>query len=681
MVTQPSQLAPIECLAGVEPVTDKTAFATKHFTFSDKIRFVDGLPEKIGGWMSTTFSNGATIQGTSRSIFSATIDGRVYTMIGTNEKLYVLIGSTLTNITPLDEDTIAIANSLATHYATLANNPLSVVMGSNVITVADTQAALFKIGDTVTLSGATTTGGILNTAINAAHVIRSIGGGSYTIRVGTSASSTTSGGGASVVRSSGLITVTDNTHGQANGDRVKITGAADTGGILAADINIEFLIRNVNTNTFDIMTEGTASSSVSGGGGGSTEYQQEIPIGLVNASFGQGYGMGKYGVGLYGVSKISTAGQLYPRIWFFDRFGNTIIMTPGNQTGLYQWDGLIAEAPALVSGAPDEINYAFVSDNIVVTLGYQEGNEIFASDQGAITQWIASSTNQVFQDDIEGAGRFITHVSVNGTNLLFTENQTYTFKYVGLPLIWDIELLEPNIGIISAMARVVVEGIAYWMDDNNFYKWEGGNVQVIPSNSNYQTTIYNYVFGNLNTPQKSKIFCWYNQQFNEIWWQYLSESSNEPDRIARFNVKDQTWCPDTLNRTAAEYPIISLINPRLINVGTLYKHELGTDNDSLPMEFTLKTNLRTAGKETTTVVGIIPDSLQAGDVNLTVHSQLWPQATATMKEDIVIVSPDTTYIPYTVNGRFWNYEWVGAELGQTWQMGSWQEYIQKGAPF
>lgn len=681
MTTKPSQLIPIECLAGVEPVTDKTAFATKHYTFSDKIRFVNGLPEKIGGWILSPFANDAQISGTSRSVFSATINGRVYTLIGTNEKLYVQIGSVLTNITPLDSDTIAIANSLATHYATLANNPISVTSGSNVVTVTDSEAALFQIGDTVTLSGATTTGGILNTALNAAHVIRSIVGSTYTFRVASNASSTTTGGGASVVRSSGLITVTDATHGQDDGDRVKITLAADTGGILAVDINLEFLIRNVATNTFDIMTAGIATSSVTAAGGGATLYQQEIPIGLVNASFGQGYGMGKYGVGLYGVSKLSTAGQLYPRIWFFDRFANTIVMTPGNQTGLYQWDGDLTESPALVSGAPTAINYMFVSDNIVVTLGYQVGNEIFACDQGNITQWTASSTNQVFQDDIEGAGRFLSHVSVNGTNLLFTENQTYTFKYVGLPLIWDIDLLEPNIGIIAPMSRVVAEGVAYWQDDDNFYKWEGGNVQVSPSNSNYQSTIYNYVFGNLNTTQKSKSFCWYNKEFNEIWYHYLSSDSNEPNRISRQNIKEQTWCPDTMNRTAVEYPIISLVNPRLINVGTLYKHELGTDDDSAPMEFRLKTNLRTGGKDTTTVVGIIPDSLQAGDLDLTIHSQLWPQATATMKEDILTIAPDTTYVPYTVNGRFWDYEWMGAELGQTWQLGSWQEYAQKGAPF
>jgi hypothetical protein len=681
MVTAPSVLVPIECTPGVQPDTDLTPYATEHYTYSDKIRFVNGNPEKIGGWIETIFDNDIEVDGTTRSIYSANINGRVYTMIGTNEKLYVLVGNTLTNITPLDTDTIAIADSLDTHYATLANDPISVTINSTTVTVADTEAAKFKVNDVYTLSGATTTGGVLNTALNADHVIRAIGVNTISFRVGAAATSTATGGGASVVRTSGLLTVNDTAHEQEDGDRVKISGAVDTGGILAADINKEFIIRNVTANTFDVMTEGTATSSVTAGGGAATEYQQEIPAGQVNASFGQGYGMGFYGVGLYGVSKLSTAGQTYPRIWFFDRFGNTIVMTPGNQTGFYQWDLLPTVAPELISGAPDEINYAFVSDNIAVTLGYQEGNEIFASDQGDITEWTASSTNQVYQDDIEGAGRFLSHVSVNGTNLLFTESQTYTFQYVGRPLVWNINLLEESIGIISPMARVAVQGVAYWMDDDNFYMWEGGNVQVIPSNTQYQSTIHDYVFGNLNFAQKSKTFAWFNKEFNEIWWHYPSATSNEPDRVARLNIQDMTWVPDTFDRTAAEYPVVSLVNPKLADVDVIYKHELGTDANGAAMAWALRTNLRTTGKDSTTVVSIMPDSLQTGDIEVTITSRLFPQATATMKQDVLDISPDTTYVPYTVNGRFWNYEWAGEELGQTWTMGKWNEYVQKGAPF
>lgn len=235
------------------------------------------------------------------------------------------------------------------------------------------------------------------------------------------------------------------------------------------------------------------------------------------------------------------------------------------------------------------------------------------------------------------------------------------------------------------MARLSVEGIAYWMDDKNWYMWEGGNVEVVPANSQYQSTIHDYVYKNLNFGQKSKFFSWFNQEFNEIWWHYAAAGVNEPNRVARFNIKDKSWVPDTFDRTAAEYPVVTLVNPKLMSYdgteSTLYKHELGNDANGSPMEWSLTTNYRNLGKDTTVIVGIMPDSIQVGDIDLLIHSQLYPQSVSTMKEDVVTISPDTGYVPYTVNGRFWYYNFSGAELGQTWQMGAWQEYVQRGAAF
>lgn len=676
MTSTAAQLVPITCLPGVD--TDNTPLASKHYTWAEKIRFVRDLPQKIGGWELFEFDNGELIDGYARSLFSSSIQGRVYTVIGTNSKLYSVIGSRLTNITPLDITTTAIANSLDTHYATLPNNPLATTNGSNVITVTDSEATRFKVNDEVTLSGATGFNGILADAFNAVHVIRSISAGSYTFRIATNANASSSGGGASVVRTSGLLTVHDVAHGQLNGDRVKITGAANTGGILATDINVEFIIRNIALDSFDIMTEGVATSSVTAGGGGSTEYQQEIPDGNINESLGQGYGMGFYGVGLYGVSKLSSNVRVLPRIWFFDRFADTITMTPGNQTGLYYWDGDTATAPVLISGAPTEINYQFISDNILVTLGAGGvENKVFSSDQGDITQWVASSTNQVFEDNIEGASRLLSHVHVNGVNLLFTETQTYLFSYIGLPFVWSNELKEPNIGIISPMARVSVNGTAFWMDDGNFYMWSGGDIEVIPSNTATQSTIHNWMYDDLNYGQKSKTFAWYNPQFNEIWFHSLSKASNEPDKVARLNVIDLTWTPDYFDRTAGEYPNISLSNPRLMNIGLMYKHELGHNAAGEPMPFTLSSNYRSLGRDFANIDGIIPDSIQDGIIQLNITAKRFPQSqpnSAFLNFDVAF---DEERVAYTTNGGYWQYTWSGDELDQFWRMGLWQEYAQR----
>jgi len=672
-----SQLVPIQFASGID--TDNTALTATQCVWSRHVRFVRGLPQKLGGWINFIFNNNALISGTARSMYSASLVGRVRTLIGTDQKLYDVLGNRLTNITPLDVIPIAIANSLATHYATLANNPIHVTDTSTTVVVDDTQASLFQVGDLYTLSGATTTGGVPNTDLNDTHIVRAIGVNTVEIRVATVATSTTAGGGAAVVRSSGLLTVTDAAHEQEDGDRVKITGAANTGGILAAEINLEFIIRNVTTNTFDVMTLGTATSSVTSAGGGATEYQQEIPPGELNESFGQGYGMGFYGVGLYGVSKLSSDVKKYPRIWIFDRFGDLAVMTPGEQTGLYQWDGDSGEAPVLISGAPTEVNYQFVSDNILVTFGAGGiDNKIFSSDQNDITQWVASSTNQVFEDNIEGAGRLISHVQVNGINLIFTENQTYIFSYIGLPFVWSIELKEPNIGIIAVMARVSVNGTAYWMDDGNFYMWSGGNISVIPSNISYQSTIHNWMYDDLNYSQKSKSFAWYNPEFNEVWFHSLSTNSNEPDKIARLNILDLTWVPDEISRTAAEYPNISLFTPRLMNVGDMFKHEVGYNDGTLPLDWELVTNNRTLGRDFSNIDGIIPDSTQTGTVTLNVAGKRFPQSAPNTSFQTFPVAPDTERVPYNSNAGYWQYTFAGNELDQFWRMGTWQEYLQKG---
>lgn len=674
------ELIPIDTLAGVEPSTDKTAVSTKHFISTSKVRTRDGKMEKIGGWQAVDFDYDETIDGYARSLYTDFINGKYYTLIGTNEKLYSVIGTRLSNVTPLLTTPVAAANSLETQYDTLANNPFGVVDGSKFVTVFDTEASRFEAGDIVYFSGASGFAGIPNTDFDGDFIIRSIGVNEYTIYVATAATSTTTGGGASVVRSSGLLNLTSVAHDNANGDRVKITDAADTGGILAADINGEFIIRNVQTDSFDFMTTGNATSAVSSGGGASTEYAEEIPIGPINETNVQGYGAGLYGLGLYGTALISDASRSYPRIWFSDRYADTLITTPGNQGGLYQWQGTVETSPELISGAPTEINYAFVSNNIIVTFG-ADGieNRIYASDQNNITVWTSSSTNQVYDDDIEGAGRLTSHCPVKDANLIFTEFKTYKFRYIGLPLVWEITALDETIGIIAPMARVSVKGMAFWMGSQNFYMYRGGSVEIIPANSQDQATCLEYVFGNINWGQKSKCFAWYNKDFNEVWFHYPDANSNEPNRVARVNLLDFSWTLDTFERTAAEYPNVKLVNPRLMNIGTLYKHELGYNDNGNPMPFSLTTNRRWYGKDSANILNIVPDSIQSGSLTLNIKAYLYPQSANPISDIDFTITPTTEFIPVTSSGRFYEYTITGGVLDQEWSMGTWFEDVQKGA--
>jgi hypothetical protein len=689
MTTLKANLLPLTITPGVQPSTDKTPLATPHYVAATAIRFRFGFPEKIGGWASIIFNAGATIIGIARSLFSTILTTSVDTLIGTNSSLFFLSGSSLTNITPLQTGTIAIANSLSTDFRTLANNPITTVNGSGIITISDTNAAKYQAGDLFTLSGANTVNGITNTILNAQHIIHTVGASSYTTITSGTASSSGSGGGNAVVLATGRITVAATAHGLPNGNRVLIASAVAAGGVTALQINLQWIIRNVTTNTFDIYTAGMATSSVSAAGGAATTYQPQIASGAVNQGTGVGYGMGLYGAGLYGTALMSSSLGTYPQIWFMDRFGVNVIATPGNQGGLYAWTGTTTTAPALIVNAPTAINYAFVSNNIIVTFGAGNvPNYIATSDQSNMTQWTGSSSNQVFQYTVNGASTLITHVPVAGVNLIFTPHQTYLFQYIGLPLIWSVTLLEQNVGIIGPMARVAIAGTAYWMDVNGFWMWAGGNVTPIPANTQENSTILHYVFQNLNSGQAYKSFAWYNEQFQEIWFHYPSASSNEPNMIARYHIVDQTWVPDTMDRVCAEYPNLSLGYPRLISSGsTLYQHETGTDADGSPLAWSLTTNLRggsnliqraygIAPKEISLLSGFIPDSYQTGNINVNITAKRFPQSSLATYNQNYTVTPTTEFITTEIGGRFWQYTVSGSALGQAWRAGQWMEYVQ-----
>lgn len=677
----PGEIRPIQIRPGVNPSTDSTETATEHYTYSDKIRFMAGVPEKIKGWESVDFDFGDEMTGVARSYFSEIINGRLYGAIGTNTRVYSLIGTRLRNITPLLTSTTAAADSLATQYGTLGSNPIATTNGSPIVTITDSAAGKFVAGDLVTISGAVDTNGILAASLNGEKIVRSVAAGSYTVNVGSNATSSGSGGGASVVRASGLVNVTSASHGQADGDRIKVVSAVAFGGIALGEINAEHIIRNVSAGAFDIMTSGTATSAVTAAGGAATVYHKQIPAGLINEGTPSGYGAGLYGVGLYGTALPSTGSRSFPRIWFMDRHSDDIIMSAGNQTGVYRWDGDVLEAPTLVANAPTEINYAFVSNSILVTFGaYGVENRIFASDYADKTIWTSSSTNQVFDDAIEGAGRLISHIPVEGRNLIFTENQTYSFRYIGLPFVWEIEEVDKTAGLIGPMARCQANGMGFWMGLDNFYMYRGGGVEIIPSNSGDQSTCLHYVFDNINWGQKSKCFAWFNSTYSEVWFHYPSASSSECDRVAVVNIRDFSWAIHKLDRTAAEYPNAKSRNPFLIDETKLYRHEFGNDADGVALVFELKSNKRFYGKDNANLTAIIPDSVQTGKTKLKAEGYKFPQSTSRLYETDMTVSLNTERIPVLSAARFYKFTWSGRDLSQEWRMGQWFEEVQKGSP-
>ena len=675
----PVVLQPLQVLAGVEPSLDRTVSTTQHYTFTKGIRFKDGLPEKVGGWQSLTLNQGDEIQGVVRSIFSYKLNGLTRFLMGSNTRLYDLFGTQEVNITPFREESVDAPNSLDTLHGPLGSNPFETVAGSMTITITDS-AHPFIAGDIVTISGAVGVNGIPASELNSDLFIRSVTENTYSVIVDTAASSSGSGGGGSVVRASGYITLNAAGHGLVDGDRIKIEGATSVGGIADSNINSEFEIRNVTADSFDVLTSATSANSVNGSGGASVVYREPIPSGLVDTLLGQGYGSGLYGTGLYGVSNESLSTSP-PRIWSHDRFGDLTISASGDQGRIYSWDGGVSNAPTIISGSPPA-NYAFVSNEIVVALGYdsfgagEAENGISWSDQGGLTNWVSG---QAGSDSIEGAGRFISHASARGENLLFTEEQVYTFRYIGGQFIWQTRLLDPSVGLIAQNARVSASGVVYWMSNGNFYMWRGGAVEVIPSNSSPESTVLNYVFDDFNFSQKEKVFAWYNLEFREVQWHYPSSGSNEPDRVVRLNLDDFSWAIDELERTAAEYPSILSETPYLIDVdNTIFLHENGLNDDDEGLDWQINTPFVFGGSDTTQISAFIPDYNLTGSASVDLETKEYPLSNGMTRS--FTLSPTTDRVSTEQNGRYWQYRLSGSDLDQVFQSGVWQQEVMRSSP-
>ena len=136
----------------------------------DKIRFRQGTPEKIGGWVQISTNR---FLGVCRSLINwVTLGNLDLVGLGTNLKYYIERGARYYDITPIRSTTAA------------GDVTFAAANGSSTITVTDTANGA-GVGDFVTFSGAADLGGLVTALIlNAEYQIVSIiDADNYTITI------------------------------------------------------------------------------------------------------------------------------------------------------------------------------------------------------------------------------------------------------------------------------------------------------------------------------------------------------------------------------------------------------------------------------------------------------------------------------------------------------------------
>jgi hypothetical protein len=566
---------------------ENTRYTTEGgFYDCDKIRFRQGTPEKIGGWVPVITN---TFLGVCRGLWNwITLGGLNIVALGTNLKYYLETGGAYYDITPL-------------RYTTASDtltNPFTTTIGSNVVTVADTGSNV-QDGDVVDISGVSiTVDGIPAAQFNTRHVVTRVNANSYTITVTTPATAGASGVGGTVQVSyfyytvvltnpftttsgSNVVTVADTAHGAVNGDFVTFSPSTTLNGVT---INGQYQVVVLNANTYTIVGSGTASSS--GSGGGTVYAQYQINVGPATQIPLVGWSSGAWGSGSWGFSAPDVT-QL--RVWSQSNYGEDLVFGP-RFGGLYYWDaseGVTTRAVGLetlpgASNVPVVQNIVLVSDasRFVLTLGCNDiGGAsmdpmlIRWSDQESVTDWTPTATNQAGSLRLSHGSDIIAGLQVRQEILVWTDSSLYSLQYLGPPYIWGSNLLGDNISIIGPNSVAVASGVTFWMGRDKFYRYDG-RVNTL------RCDLRQYIFNDFNFDQAYQVTAGTNEGFNEIWWFYPSANSTVNDRYVVYNYVEDIWYYGTMGRTAwldsgiRNYPIGATYD------NTLVYHENGVDDNT-----------------------------------------------------------------------------------------------------
>ena len=567
---------------------ENTRYTTEGgFYECDKVRFRQGTPEKIGGWVPVTTE---TFLGVCRSLWNwVTLSGLNLLGVGTHLKMYLESGTAYYDITPYryTETTVSLTN------------PFTTTTASNVVTVTDAGSDL-QTGDVVNIYGVTVNvDGIPFTEFNTRHVVTRVNANSYTIEVESNAVTGASGLGGTVtvdrfayyvalgtdpfatVSGSTTVTVTDAAHGALNGDFVTFSGASTFNGVT---LNGEYQVTLLSSSSYTIEASSPASGTGSGGGSSVLALYQinvgpEFQVPLI------GWGAGPWSGGAWG---FGAGGRIQLRLWSQNNFGEDLVFNPRGG-GLYYWDatdGVLTHGVAVssmygASDVPVVCDYTLVSDvsRFVFAFGCNDyGSAVLDpmlirwSDQESVTNWTPAITNQAGSLRLSHGSEIISALQVRQEILVFTDSSLYSLQFVGAPAVWGSTLLGDNISILGPNAVTVASGVTYWMGKDKFYKYDG-RVNTL------RCDLRQYIFSDINFSQNYQVFSGTNEGFNEIWWFYCSANSTSVDKYVVYNYLEDVWYYGTMERSAwldiglRDYPVAATYE------NTLVYHENGVDDN------------------------------------------------------------------------------------------------------
>jgi hypothetical protein len=559
----------------------------------NKIRFLSGFPQKLGGWAKYSVT---AYLGVCRTLFNwLAAPNYNYLALGTSSKVYVDNGGTLNDITPLRATYTGASSPQDT------DNCLTPSAGSNIVTVnINTHGAV--TGDYMTFAGVAAIGSIPATSFNGVQFyVTVVNANQFTITVDTLASTSSPAGG------TGITAYFYIPSGNAVASGGTGWGAPPWGG------------------------SGTSPTT---GWGIAAVSPISNPLRLVY--FASRYNGGtNYTDLLFNINN----GPIY--IWAADP-GFTF---PTTNAIALSGTAVPAQVGQILYDTYSGILMAFGATPYGASSPYTiEPLLVRWASQDDYTNWDpstpASSTAGFLT--IQTGSTILRAISNLGEILVFTERSVTSVTFVGGDSVFSQKLISSEISLIGPNAVAVVNNALYWMGTDKFFSYNG-RVDTLPC------TLRQHIFENINWTQSQQFFAAPNERFFEIWWFYCSSESTTIDKYVIYNYAEgpagiwyygdclATTSPvatEGMSRTAwSDSPLRQYPQGASGDDNYLYNHEQGVDAGTLPMTSYITSNnfdLEPDGNKFMLVRRLIPDvsfarSTTASGVSPTVDFTLYPR--------------------------------------------------------
>lgn len=650
---------------------------------SEKVRFRQGTPEKIGGWQRIS---PYTFQGICRLLWNwVTLSFDNLLAVGTNLKFYIERGGVYNDITPIRE-TATLTNPFTTNITAGTANRVLVTDASHGA----------KNNDFVTFSGASAVGGL---TLNGNYQIANVTTNTYTITAASNATSVATGGG--TVTAKYEINVGPAIQGAVIGwgsgawgqgawgvgvsgtERLRLweaqnwgedlvfgyrggalyywdaTNGVSTRGVALNAIggNVTFTSASPTVVTFSsiLLSEGTAvkfdasSSMPSGVTAGTTYYLRNVDGATANISAAPTGAL---------VNAASTGSGVYV---------SDLVDVPTKQNGM-----IVSDTSRFLLLFGTTAYGSAVLDPMLIRWSNQE----------SVVDWIPAVTNQAGSLRLSHGSQIITELQTRQEILVWTDSALYSLQYLGPPFVWGSQLLADNISIVGLNATAVASNVVYWMGVDKFYTYNG-RVQTL------RCDLRRYVFSDINVSQLDQIFASTNEGFNEIWWFYCSANSTVIDKYVVYNYAEDIWYYGLMGRTAwidsglRNYPEAATYNYNIVD------HEYGVDDNATGTPVAIEAYIESAefdiedGQNFGFVWRMVPDltfqgsTAQNPQVTMTLYgmngsgSGFNIEAAKAVSQTSTATIEQFTNIIYTrIRGRQMIMKVGSSGLGTTWQLGA-----------